>query len=57
MSGIWEITEKSWDKETRRLQKMGKTTATMGGSSEERRKKGVEGKVESKRQQQMKNKP
>ena len=35
----WEITEKNWDKETRRFQKTRKTTAKLGGLREERHKK------------------
>ena len=49
----WEISEKSRDKGTRRLQKTRKTTAKMGGLCEERYKKGRGGrKVERKGQQQ-----
>ena len=47
----WQITEKIWDKEARRLQKTRKTTAKMGGLCEERSEKGRGGrKVERKGQ-------
>ena len=36
----WEITETIWHNEARRLQKTRKTTAKMGGLSEERYEKG-----------------
>ena len=49
----WEITEKIWDKEIKRLHKMRKTAAKMGGLSDERYEKGRGGTtVERKGQQQ-----
>ena len=48
-----DITEKSRDKEARRFQKTGKTTAKMGGLCEERSEKGRGGrKMERKGKQQ-----
>ena len=48
-----DTTEKTWDKETRRLQKTRKTTAKMGGLCEDRSEKGRGGRhLERKCQQQ-----